>query len=581
MKEAFIAYVGDEFKGSEFEQLLDEANCDYDYTTKVVVAGPNDEAVFGKIVFDSYSHNRRDPELGDGILGVGGYDLTLLHEVVDKLAGGRYNPRDRDADQRLARQLYKDFGVEAFHLMGKMMPFSCAFYDPETREFVAARGRDLNAQESYANLFYGLTAGGNTIFSNCEALIAPLCATVLPVSANTYYKDGTFTTYEQREFAHSDDAGLRTNYTNARSIIDLVNGILEQAAAETLQDTIDAAFNEYFSGVNAAEKVADYVKSNLQGQIADEVGTVIQERIDGMATRERIDTMIDEDYRRRFDLFMNKTATPEIKVIELNSVEKARTDLAFYHQRYEQVLAQVHLGEPVMLVGPAGSGKNFAIDQVCQALGLEMHYTNNASNEFKLTGFMDAGGNYQETEFYKAFKYGGVFFLDEIDNSDPSALIVINSALANGYMAFPHETVQKHPDFHCVAAANTWGAGSNLQYVGRNALDAATLDRFDMVFFDYDKRLEQALYPDEELLEFMWELRRTVDKCHIPHIVSTRAIGKCYKKRQYGLDLETILRTNVIRSLSQDDLSIIIGNMKEVSEDNPWFSTIKTMRVIH
>ena len=47
-----------------------------------------------------------------------------------------------------------------------------------------------------------------------------------------------------------------------------------------------------------------------------------------------------------------------------------------------------------------------------------------ASNEFKLTGFIDAGGTYRDTEFYKAFKNGGLFFLDEIDNSDPYSFLL-------------------------------------------------------------------------------------------------------------------------------------------------------------
>ena len=232
-----------------------------------------------------------------------------------------------------------------------------------------------------------------------------------------------------------------------------------------------------------------------------------------------------------------------------------------------------------MLIGPAGSGKNYAVSQVAEGLGLPMYYTNNASNEFKLTGFIDAGGTYRDTQFYQAFKNGGVFFLDEIDNSDPSALIVINSALANGYMAFPHETIERHPDFRCVAAANTWGKGSNLQYVGRNVLDGATLDRFDMVFFDYDRKLERALYPSDELLEFMWSLRDAADECRVPHIVSTRAIGKCFKKEAYGMPIETILRTNVIRSLTQDDMNMLVGAMRNIDADNKYLQAIKTIRI--
>lgn len=230
-----------------------------------------------------------------------------------------------------------------------------------------------------------------------------------------------------------------------------------------------------------------------------------------------------------------------------------------------------------MLVGPAGSGKNVAVKQVADALGLHMYYTNNASNEFKLTGFIDAGGNYRDTEFYKAFKFGGLFNLDEVDASDPTALIVINSALSNGYMAFPHETIDCHKDFRIVAAANTWGKGSDMQYVGRNALDGATLDRFDNIYMDYDRNLERNLYPNEEVLEFMWEYRDAVEKTKIQHIVSTRGIGKVYKKEICNFPVEQILRTNVVRNLGQDDVNTIIGNMTNISASNKYYEGLKKL----
>ena len=302
-------------------------------------------------------------------------------------------------------------------------------------------------------------------------------------------------------------------------------------------------------------------------------------RIDGLTATSRVDAQLTNRYKQILDEFIGVNAVPRTNIVKLGDVQLAQTGVAYYHEKFEQVLTQVQLDEPVMLIGPAGSGKNYAVSQVADGLGLPMYYTNNASNEFKLTGFIDAGGTYRDTQFYKAFKNGGVFFLDEIDNSDPSALIVINSALANGYMAFPHETIERHPDFRCVAAANTWGKGSNLQYVGRNVLDGATLDRFDMVFFDYDRKLERALYPSDELLEFMWSLRDAADDCRIPHIVSTRAIGKCFKKEAYGMDIETILRTNVIRSLTQDDMNMLVGAMKNIASDNKYLQVIKTIRI--
>lgn len=71
--------------------------------------------------------------------------------------------------------------------------------------------------------------------------------------------------------------------------------------------------------------------------------------------------------------------------------------------------------------------------QVAEALGLDFYFTNAVTQEYKLTGFIDANGNYQETQFYKAFTKGGLFFLDEMDASIPETLIILNAAIANRY----------------------------------------------------------------------------------------------------------------------------------------------------
>ena len=77
----------------------------------------------------------------------------------------------------------------------------------------------------------------------------------------------------------------------------------------------------------------------------------------------------------------------------------------------------------------------------------------------------------------------------------------------------------------------------------------------------------------------MWAVRDATDRCRIPHIVSTRAIAKCYKKEKYGMDTETILRTNVVRGLAQDDLNMIVGAVRDVPDDNPYLVALKTIRV--
>ena len=85
------------------------------------------------------------------------------------------------------------------------------------------------------------------------------------------------------------------------------------------------------------------------------------------------------------------------------------------HSSFEPVAHAVAHDVPVYLYGPAGSGKNVLVEQVARMLDLDFHFMGCVTDEFKLAGFADAAGTYHETEFYRAFKYGGIFFLDEFD----------------------------------------------------------------------------------------------------------------------------------------------------------------------
>jgi hypothetical protein len=97
------------------------------------------------------------------------------------------------------------------------------------------------------------------------------------------------------------------------------------------------------------------------------------------------------------------------------------------------------------------------------------------------------------TAFRKAFECGGLFLFGETDASMPGALLAFNTALANDWMDFPDGVVKKHPDFRVVADANTFGTGADRQYVGRNKLDAASLDRYAVIEWGYDEALEASL----------------------------------------------------------------------------------------
>lgn len=233
------------------------------------------------------------------------------------------------------------------------------------------------------------------------------------------------------------------------------------------------------------------------------------------------------------------------------------------HEMFETVLNFVVADEPVMLVGPAGTGKNVICKQIAKLLNLDFYFTNAVTQEYKLTGFIDANGVYHETEFYKAFKNGGIFMLDEIDASIPEVLIILNAAIANRYFDFPNGKIEAHKDFRVVAAGNTFGHGASYTYVGRNQLDGASLDRFALINIDYSERIENSLTKDQELIEFIHDFRKACDESGLQAIASYRSITRIDKMMQLGMDIKTILKTCLLKNLEEDDIHMISTKLHE------------------
>lgn len=241
---------------------------------------------------------------------------------------------------------------------------------------------------------------------------------------------------------------------------------------------------------------------------------------------------------------------------------------------YEEVKLYLSMNMPVYLYGPAGTGKSYLARQIADDLGLDFYFTNCVTQEFKLTGFIDANGKYQETAFYKAMKYGGLFFLDEMDGSDPAALINLNSALADGYFQFPHEFVQCHENFRVIAAGNTAGQGADENYTGRYQLDASSLNRFKKVSVGYELNIERLITNNNtELIEFAHYIRQESENSGIQLIVSYRDL-KDIAKLEKPLGIEKILKSTIFYNTTVDSLNTLIYNY---SGKNKYINALKRL----
>lgn len=211
-----------------------------------------------------------------------------------------------------------------------------------------------------------------------------------------------------------------------------------------------------------------------------------------------------------------------------------------FHSKFEKLLKLAQARENIFIYGPTGSGKSFIGKQMADVLGLPFYFVScsQGTSEAALVGRLlpGQGGNFEywESEFVKAYETGGVFLIDEIDAADANVLLVINTALANGRFAVPRREkpyAERHPDFVCIAAANTLGTGSDRMYSGRSKLDVSTLSRFGIgkVLIDYDENVEKTLCPDEALRAHLLRYRKAINANRLERAMDSRFMEKAYK----------------------------------------------------
>ena len=208
----------------------------------------------------------------------------------------------------------------------------------------------------------------------------------------------------------------------------------------------------------------------------------------------------------------------------------------------------------VMIVGGAGSGKTHLVSMIADAMRLKFYPMSVGLQTTKsdLLGFIDAHGNYHTTPIREAFEKGGVLLLDEFDASHAGVATILNSLLANGHCSFPDGIITKHKDFICICACNTYGHGGTTDYVGRNRLDGATLDRFITVNVDYDKKLEKSLTQNDNWYNIISKIRTNIEKTGTKLIVSPRASMDGADLLDIGFSVKDVLDMVVFKGASKD-----------------------------
>ena len=301
-------------------------------------------------------------------------------------------------------------------------------------------------------------------------------------------------------------------------------------------------------------------KSKEQIDMHDRVIADLQNEID----------ILRQEMNQKFDASVKGINKIEIKI---NDDEPVQIN-GLHHKEFELILKSCKLGENVMLVGPAGSGKTTLAAQIAEALDRSFYMSGAVMQKYELTGFINPEGKYISSSFRRAFEDGGVFLWDEIDASHPGALVAFNAAVENAQADFPDKIVDRHPDFVCIAAANTFGRGATREYVGRNQLDAATLDRYAVIELQYDEVLEAELAAtDAKTTEWvkqvqLWREAVTVAGYDTKVIISPRASIKGARLISAGFKKSDVEKMRVWKGIDPNIISRIKKAAKDIAAEN-------------
>lgn len=320
--------------------------------------------------------------------------------------------------------------------------------------------------------------------------------------------------------------------------------------------TVNPQLSLPLSTASAGANNNDALLSLLLGNITDKARALADEELDKVRaefahTVKELQKSLRES-KKKIETSLGKLPP----VVNVGTIEKPVLEVT--HKSFDRIIKVLSSSrrkeKNIMLVGGAGGGKTHLCGQIAKALQRPFYPMSVGLQTTKsdLLGFINATGQYVSTCIRQAYEHGGLLLLDEFDAAHAGVVTILNSLLANGHCSFPDKVVEKHPDFVCLCACNTYGKGGTIDYVGRNRLDAATLDRFIIIDVDYDETLEGTLTNHKEWSKVIKNVRKEIAKQGIKMIVSPRASMDGADLLDAGFTMEEVLEMTIFKGCDED-----------------------------
>jgi len=246
-----------------------------------------------------------------------------------------------------------------------------------------------------------------------------------------------------------------------------------------------------------------------------------------------------KDLMQEFKGVVEKGETKEVQVENETKVVHTVEGQNYYETAEHRIARKLFdLGTNLYMLGPAGCGKTTYARILA---GEGNYYLSSISNDMKpskLIGHFELIN--EETKFVegtlvKAMKEGKVLILDEFDRASEDLASKLHEVLEAGELLIEESNtmIKCHPNFRVIATGNSDMQGS-VEY-NTNALDLASIDRFEFVQFSYtakeQKILEDAGMSTEDV-EILLDTVRVIRKQNYSILPTTRrliSIAQLYK----------------------------------------------------
>jgi len=303
------------------------------------------------------------------------------------------------------------------------------------------------------------------------------------------------------------------------------------------------------------------MNTDLLGEaLAPIIGNIVASKMDELDIKGQINAMLID------------VASKAQKVITIKMGDDGEgKKFPLVHKQFEELLQVVAIGGiNTLLTGGAGLSKSTAVEQCADALNLQLASISfsNQTTKTDLLGFVDAMGIYRKSGFVDAFENGKVFLADEMDACSANVLVLLNSAISNGFLETPdNKVIRAHETFRFVATANTNLRGSSGGFSARNKLDAATIDRFVVIDWQLDEDLENRLTDNDAWVTIVRNARETASARLEGVTITPRSSYDGAKLLKAGIHVDKVIDMVIVKAMGDDARKTILSSITDAMKN--------------